>query len=573
MSVISPGNVLAMSVVVQHSVSSPVPLGSTVTLKSHVSDAQEGTVWYRYRVRTPDATDFRTVRDYSPESQFNWVPMRQEGSYDIEVAARNLDTGDTAYGTRTYQITPVAADAPVVTPTRHPLVFLYSAPACNFGMRLRVEIDGPDGSRQFTPWQACAQGKTVNIYLAGMRAETQYTARQIISDGQTTTQGPPISFQTGVPGFSPAATSVLQKPAAQIRQDVLLQSKVFDLSVALDIDGNVIWYIPDAIRYLTRPEPGGYFWVLLENDAGGDADQKLRLIDLAGNTVLETNAARINEQLQQRGMNPITSFHHEARSLPDGRILVLAATERVLTDVQGEGDVDVLGDMILVLDRDLQVIWEWDAFDHLDQGRKAVLDEKCVLGQGGCSRFTRSDQANDWLHGNALQLTPDNNIIYSSRHQDWVIKINYSNGQGFGNVIWRLGRDGDFQMASGDDSLWFSHQHDPNFEGTDRLAVFDNGNTRQAEDENAHSRGQVLDIDESNRVVSLALNVDLGAFSTALGSAQKLTNGNYHFNLGWMPNTFSQALEYDPSGALVTQVQTETQMYRSFRMRDLYTPQ
>jgi len=436
-----------------------------------------------------------------------------------------------------------------------------------------VAFDAPDGSRQLTPWKDCVQGKTVNVYLAGMRADTEYTAHQILTDGQTSTDGPTLTFRTGSLDLSPASTRVIQKPASRVRQDVLLQSKVFDLSVALDIDGNVIWYIPDSIRTLTRPEPGGYFWVLLEDDAGQDADQKLRLIDLAGNTVLETNAASINAQLEERGVNPITCFHHEALSLPDGRILVLAATERMLHDVQGEGDVDVLGDMILVLDRNLQVIWQWDAFDHLDPGRKAVLDEKCVVGQGGCALFRLASEANDWLHGNALQLTDDNNIIYSSRHQDWVIKINYSNGQGFGNVIWRLGKDGDFQMASGDDSLWFSHQHDPNFEGSGRLAVFDNGNTRQAEDNNAHSRGQVLDIDESSRVVSLALNVDLGAFSMALGSAQKLTNGNYHFNVGWKPNTFSDALEFDPSGNLVTQVETETQMYRSFRMRDLYSPQ
>ena len=41
----------------------------------------------------------------------------------------------------------------------------------------------------------------------------------------------------------------------------------------------------------------------------------------------------------------------------------------MLTGVQGKGTVDVLGDMILVLDRDLQVVWTWDAFDHLDPHR------------------------------------------------------------------------------------------------------------------------------------------------------------------------------------------------------------
>src|SRR5207249_3548750 len=101
--------------------------------------------------------------------------------------------------------------------------------------------------------------------------------------------------------------------------------------------------------------------------------------------------------------------------------------------------------------------------------------------------------ANDWLHGNAVSLAADGNIVYSARHQDWIIKIDYQNGSGSGDVLWRLGKDGDFRIDSSDPSPWFSHQHDANFEEgekTNRLLVFDNGNTRRAENDGAHSRGQ-----------------------------------------------------------------------------------
>ena len=132
--------------------------------------------------------------------------------------------------------------------------------------------------------------------------------------------------------------------------------------------------------------------------------------------------------------------------------------------MQGPGQVDVIGEMILVLDRDLQVEWTWDAFDHLDVSRKATLGEVCTPGAGGCPPFYLSDTANDWLHGNGLQLTPDGNILFSARHQDWVLKINYDNGQGNGDIMYRIGKDGDFRILSSDPSPWFSHQHDPNFE-------------------------------------------------------------------------------------------------------------
>ena len=50
--------------------------------------------------------------------------------------------------------------------------------------------------------------------------------------------------------------------------------------------------------------------------------------------------------------------------------------EQVQTDVQGSArSVDAIGDMILVLDQDLRVIWTWDAFDHLDPHRLATLNE------------------------------------------------------------------------------------------------------------------------------------------------------------------------------------------------------
>jgi hypothetical protein len=85
-------------------------------------------------------------------------------------------------------------------------------------------------------------------------------------------------------------------------------------------------------------------------------------------------------------------------------VLVLASVEQILTDVQGPGPVDVLGDMILVLDSNLQVTWAWNSFDHLDTSRQAILGETCGLGAGGCAPFYLASTANDWTHGNALQL-------------------------------------------------------------------------------------------------------------------------------------------------------------------------
>jgi hypothetical protein len=182
--------------------------------------------------------------------------------------------------------------------------------------------------------------------------------------------------------------------------------------------------------------------------------------------------------------------------------------------------------------------------------------------------------AQDWLHGNSVVQTPDGHLLYSSRSQDWVIKIDYWNGEGGGDVLWRLGKDGDFQFNSTDPYPWFSHQHDAQLlNDNESILLLDNGNVRATSDPTANSRGQLIRIDEQSRVATLGLNVDLGGFSGALGSAQLLPNGDYHFDLGVVSGSSSSiSLEVDPSGKTVYALRVAAPAYRTFRMRDIYTP-
>jgi arylsulfate sulfotransferase len=202
----------------------------------------------------------------------------------------------------------------------------------------------------------------------------------------------------------------------------------------------------------------------------------------------------------------------------------------------------------------------------------ASLNEFCTPTAAGCPPLFLASRANDWVHGNALQFTADGNIILSSRHQDWIIKIDYS--EGTGNILWRLGNHGDFQMNASDPSPWFSHQHDPEFAAGDGsiLTVFDDGNLRQAVNSKAHSRGQVLQINERDMTASLVLNVDLGGFSFALGATEQLPDGNYFFGAGWLVDNTCKAMVVDSSGNSLYAIQTNEPEFRSFRMRDLYTP-
>ncbi|MBZ5674593.1 MAG: aryl-sulfate sulfotransferase [Acidobacteriia bacterium] len=561
-----------MSVTLTPSLPSPAPVATMITWNASVPDSPAGTIWYRFRVREGGG-DYTVIRDYGPLASLDWTAADHEGLYEVEVSAKNRQTGELAATSSVYQmLSRVGSAGPVISPTSHPLVFLYSA-LCPGGSRMKVQFQAWEGAIQETPFKECQAGRSINFYLAGLRSNTAYTARHIIDARGQLTTGPDILFGMGQQATGLFTETVLQPPATQISSPILLGSSL-NGSVAHDLEGNVVWYTNNGIYTVTRAEDGGYFWGVIESQQLDVSQQVIRKFDLVGMTVLETNAARVNEQLAAMGRRPITGFHHEARTLPDGRIAALAGVEQILTDVQGPGPVDVLGDMIVVLDSNLNVVWTWDAFDHLDVTRTAVLGETCGP-VSACAPFYLAKAANDWTHGNALQQTPDGELLYSSRHQDWLIKVSYRNGTGDGHVIWRLGKDGDFQINSTDPWPWFSHQHDGNFELSDpsALLVFDDGNTRVASI-GGHSRGQVFKLDEQNRIASFILNADLGVFSLAVGSAQLLPDHNYHFDAGFVPEGkgVAYSIEVDGAGHIVYEAKANAILYRTFRMTNLYTP-
>jgi len=571
-SVLSVAAQAAFTVDLQPSVPSPQPLGSRIIWVASASGQGDDPLWYRFRARL-QASDFVLIRDYGPLNSLEWTASNREGLYEIEVSVRNLDTGETAAASSFFNMQPlVTSGSPAVTPTEHALVFLYSAPPCPAGSRMQAAFSGPGRQLVETPWKECTPDATMNFYLAGMTPNTSYSAHHVISSGDSAVTSPDIPFTSGdvPPVFAPYR--VLHPPKANATQGVLLQSPLAQATLATDLTGNLLWFYTSDLTNLTRPTGDGTFMGIVQTALLDPSQQVVRQFDLAGYTLKETNAARVSEQLQTLGVRPITAFHHEARLLPDGRFLVLASTEEFFTDVQGPGPVNIIGDTILVLDHDLNVVWTWDAFDHLDLSRPATLGELCTPIGAGCPPFFKSEAANDWVHGNSVQLTPDGHLLYSARHQDWLIKIDYNNGAGSGAVIWKLGKDGDFSIDSTDPEPWFSHQHDGQIAPDGALTVFDNGNVRNAADNTAQSRAQAFILDETSRTASLKLNAPLGVYSFALGSAALLDDGNFHFNAGIVFGSFdAQTIEVDSNLNVQYSMGVATPMYRTFRLKTLYT--
>ncbi len=566
-------------------VSSPdQPVGTLVAWNVTLGEGQPvENVVYQFSVRGSDGV-WRMARDYRHLSLFAWTTLK-EGTYTIRVTAKDLTTGETTTAELPYTFMPIVIGRePAVSATTHPLIALYSTRSCVFpngGVRVRFRERGGLFWHK-TPWMPCQLGRSMNFYVTGMRAGSNYAIREEVFTGLRIVPGKLLPFTTGKP---PADFPTVQPiiPAdrnSSLYEGVLLQTsglspQMHRAPFATDLIGRLVWYNPlltvnpQPGAFLLRPLPGGT--MMMTGDTQ-EITQLLREVDLVGNILRETNVMALNEQLEAIGQDPIRGFHHDMIRLPNGHTLTFAYVERMMADVQGvEGPVNVMADMLIDLDENWQVAWVWNSFDHLDIERRAVMNERC-LSRIFCGPLINHPTANDWTHSNTIDYVPeDGSLMLSMRHQDWLLKINYADGAGDGSILWRLGAEGDFTAVSDDPWPWFSHQHQAHYISADRIIVYDNGNTRCAtQPAPCHSRGQVWRLDETARTATLEFNEDLGLYSNAFGSASVLSNGSYHFTSANFDTRKSESLELKPNGDAVTNLETDAVIYRSFRVNSLY---
>jgi arylsulfate sulfotransferase len=570
----------------------PQLVGEPITWTATASDLGANPV-YQFRVG-PEHGPQRVVRDFSLGNSFTWAPM-EEGTYDIQVIAKQ---GFNATGTESADAldvvnSRVTGAGAVITPTSNPLVALFSVPPTQPGpgphgaVHVEFAVAGDNPSWQSTNELPSTPGKSTNFFVAGMLPSTTYEMRDVFSDGATSS---PLPFTTGsLPTTLAFPTFTVQQPpgpGSDLDQGMIFQQFPSAPSnapnpLATDLSGRVVWYYDVARAGLTHTYVGqslvaGGTVLLLGVDQYAALPATLdvlREIDLAGNTVRQTNIDAVNAQLTALGDHPIFSFTHDVERLPNGQTAVIGSTERTI-NVNGT-PTEYVGMSIVVLDKNFQVSWVWNSFDHLDVNRGPILGE--ILQPGSPDQLAASTPvfpAVDWLHVNAVSWSPgDGNLVLSLRHQDWVIKIDYANGAGDGHVLWRLGQGGDFTVNSTDPNPWFSHQHDAHFIDDSTLILFDNGNTRRASDPTADSRGQVWKLDEQTMTATLEFNVDMGSYSPMFGAAQRLSNGDYSFLSGGQgPATkqFGQTVEVRPDGSTAYVLADNKWVYRSFRIQTLY---
>ena len=370
------------------------------------------------------------------------------------------------------------------------------------------------------------------------------------------------------------------EPAAGV---VLLSATKGPLQTfATDLNGNTVWQYPfDSHRGKYQPMPvealpNGHMLIVSAYGSGirpcstCGTDNIVREIDLAGHTVWQLTNAELQEKLLVAGYHiRLTQMSHDALPLPNAHLILLASDDKNVRLSGRTGTTTVRGAALIDLDANRNPVWVWDTFGHLDPNRHPYF------------------KLPDWIHGNAVIYSPDDgNLVFSSRAQSWLIKIDYQNGRGSGNVIWRLGYQGDFVLTKGGPAAWFYGQHAPifvsrNSTGVFRIAVFDNGNSRimTASGAMCGTRGQpacystvpVYEVDEANHRATVVWRDKLPFFSFAVGNVQVFDNGDVWFDAGYVngKTTVIREVTMAPTPQTVIEMDVNRAVYRAIHLPSL----
>jgi len=334
-------------------------------------------------------------------------------------------------------------------------------------------------------------GGSVVIEVAGMRGRTTYhmQAQVTLANGVAYSDAD-HEFTTGSP-LPTAPLSVTtpdgSAPQAGIEMfdTVEFGSTHYDPTLAqafaTDLQGNVIW----TYRYTGTPAnvitpikllSNGHLLLNLTVTTPPNGPpipagtlNEIREIDLAGNTIRELTMTALNQALAANGFSGLNlyAFSRDMLALPNGHFVFLASMAQEVQNVAGyTGAVNVAGDVLVDVDENFKPDWVWSSFDHLDVNRHPY-------------------QFPDWTHSDALLYSPeDHDLLLSIRNQNWIVKIDFQDGAGSGDILWRLGEGGDFRLVGGvDPTDWFYAQHGMNFfssstSGSFELGLLDDGDDR-----------------------------------------------------------------------------------------------
>jgi len=247
----------------------------------------------------------------------------------------------------------------------------------------------------------------------------------------------------------------------------------------------------------------------------------------------------MNETDTLECVNGYDADYHDIQLLENGCYLLQAydSISVNMSEIVSGGNNDAMIILLIIqeFDSDKNLIFEWNAWEHLNIADYDNLDLTA-------NRIV-------WMHGNSIHIDLDSNILISNRRSSEVIKINRNNG----DVIWIFGGPNNEFSITNDAYNGFSRQHDVRRIENGNILLFDNGNDHDP----PISRAVEYEIDESEKTANLVWDFSHpeGYVGLAMGSVQRLPNNNTLINWGRLLNQGAVITEVDYDKDIVFEMQ------------------
>lgn len=269
---------------------------------------------------------------------------------------------------------------------------------------------------------------------------------------------------------------------------------------------------------------------------------------------------------------PTMRQHHDIYPMPNGNVLILAATIMSNSEaIQAGRNPALLTESELYNEQLIEVtpidfnnaniVWEWNIKDHLVQDFDATKDN---FGDVGLSPnkldinfLNGGSGASNWLHINSIQYNEERDqIVLGSRHMSeiWIIDHSTTTTEAASNTGGTYGKGGDFLYRWGNPQSYrqgtsanrtLFGQHTPHFIPSDlpnagKIILYNNGIERTP----SYSQVDIISLPESSlgvydytaNTAYLPVNPDYtyeehtsgssDFYSAIVSSAQQLPNGN-----------------------------------------------
>ncbi len=385
---------------------------------------------------------------------------------------------------------PVIITGPILTPNTNPEVPLAAL--------LELESDEPTRvslavGNDTASWRIEFDDLSSVHFLTvlGFRPDKTHTIEVTVRDaaGNGTNHPVPLEFVTGpVPyGFPPIQMKL-------IRPDLKEKGLTFfdctprswgtgknpaaSFLVAVNVKGEVVWYYHASTSQYSfgdarRLANGNIGFTSLRNT--------FTEMDMLGNVVRAFHADKNKSPVSGSISIPIDAIHHEVFEMPSGNLLLLGTELRTFDNFPSRygpaaptETAQVVGDVIMEIDGDGNTINSWNMLDILDPYR--VMDGSL---RPYWNRYY-GQVVRDWSHGNSIIYDEqDDALIYSSRHQDAVVKFSRQTGELIWilapHVLWKAPQH-QFLLNPTNFTRWNYHQHAPMITPERNILLFDNGN-------------------------------------------------------------------------------------------------